>query len=429
MAGFRHIFVGFHGRTIRENGLYLTIASNSGGNTFPLRMRRESEMIDRPIHVLLVEDNPGDTRLIRDLFAEEPSIHISWTHARLLATAIDKLRTEPFDIVLLDLALSDSYGLNTFTHLHPHAICLPVIVLTDLNDEKLAIQTIRAGAQDYLIKKDIDIGILERSLFFAIERKRSETTLRMWLQELKEIALAQLTVAEHLNSEERVVAIAHELNASLTTLSLRTASTLAQSSLADSRLKPLRTILEESDRMRRLVVALLAIIQGDLPQTSIQDVNVDPARKLDLVQFLRSSKLITSDEDEANFFQTLGVWAADYVIRSMPVDELNSVIELMARQGVPVPRMFGAQLLNNHLERIRKNETRAYERLSAREHGVLHLIAEGHTNREIAEKLSVSVRTIERHRSSIMNKLGLQNRAELVAYAVRQALMSKDDIE
>jgi two-component system response regulator NreC len=91
--------------------------------------------------------------------------------------------------------------------------------------------------------------------------------------------------------------------------------------------------------------------------------------------------------------------------------------------------MFGAQLLNNHLERIRKNETRAYERLSAREHGVLHLIAEGHTNREIAEKLSVSVRTIERHRSSIMNKLGLQNRAELVAYAVRQALMSKDDIE
>jgi DNA-binding NarL/FixJ family response regulator len=392
-------------------------------------MRRENEMIDRPIHVLLVEDNPGDTRLIRDLFTEEPSINISWTHARLLATAIDKLRTEPFDIVLLDLALSDSYGLNTFTHLHPHAICLPVIVLTDLNDEELAIQSIRAGAQDYLIKKDIDVGILERSLFFAIERKKSETTLKMWLQELKEIALARLTGAEHFNPEKRVAAIAHELNASLTTLSLRIASTLAQSSLADSRLTPLRTIMEESDRMRRLVVALLAIIQGDLPQTSIQDVNVDPARRLDLVQFLRNSKLITSDEDEAYFFQTLGAWAADYVIRSMPVDELESVIELMTRQGVPVPHMFGAQFLNNHLEQIRKNRTHTHDQLSAREHEVLHLIAEGYTNREIAEKLSVSIRTIERHRSSIMNKLSLRNRAELVAYAVRQALMSKDDIQ
>jgi DNA-binding NarL/FixJ family response regulator len=386
-------------------------------------------MIDRPIHVLLVEDNPGDTRLIRDLFAEDPSIHISWTHARLLATAIDKLRTESFDIVLLDLALSDSYGLNTFTHLHPHAICLPVIVLTDLNEEQLAIQTIRAGAQDFLIKKDIDIGILERSLFFAIERKRSEITLRMWLQELKEIALAQLTRAEHFNPEERVAAIAHELNASLTTLSLRTASMLVQSSLADSRPNPLRTIMEESDRMRRLVVALLAIIQGDLPQTSIQDVTVDPARRLDLVQFLRNSKLITSDEDEAYFFQTLGAWAADFVIKSMPVDELESVIELMTRHGVPVPRMFGAQLLNNHLEQIRKNGTRTHDQLSAREHEVLDLIAEGYTNREIAEKLYVSIRTIERHRSSIMNKLGLRNRAELVAYAVQQAFMGKDDIQ
>lgn len=386
-------------------------------------------MIDRPIHVLLVEDNPGDTRRIRDLFAEESSIHISWTHARLLTTAIDKLRTEPFDIVLLDLALSDSYGLNTFTHLHPHAICLPVIVLTDLNDEKLATQTIRAGAQDYLIKKDIDIGILERALFFAIERKRSETTLRMWLQELKEIALAQLAGAEHFNPEERVAAIAQELNASLTTFSLRTASMLAQSSLADSRLNPWMTIKEESDRMKRLVVALLAIIQGDLPQPSIQDVNFGPARRLDLVQFLRNSKLITSDEDEAYFFQALGAWAADYMIRSMPVEELDSVIELMARQGVPVPHMFGTQLVNNHLERIKKNETRAYEQLSAREQEVLHLIAGGHINREIAEKLSVSVRTIERHRSSIMNKLGLRNRAELVAYAVQQALMGKADTQ
>jgi two-component system response regulator NreC len=144
---------------------------------------------------------------------------------------------------------------------------------------------------------------------------------------------------------------------------------------------------------------------------------------------LRNSKLITSDEDEAYFFQTLGAWAADFVIKSMPVDELESVIELMTRHGVPVPRMFGAQLLNNHLEQIRKNGTRTHDQLSAREHEVLDLIAEGYTNREIAEKLYVSIRTIERHRSSIMNKLGLRNRAELVAYAVQQAFMGKDDIQ
>ena len=104
------------------------------------------------IRVLQIEDNPADTRLIRELVTEASSIDFTWENVERLNTATDLLRVQPFDLVLLDLSLPDSDGLETFNRLQPHALCLPIVVLTGLDNESLGIQAVRAGAQDYLVK-------------------------------------------------------------------------------------------------------------------------------------------------------------------------------------------------------------------------------------------------------------------------------------
>ncbi len=139
--------------------------------------------------------------------------------------------------------------------------------------------------------------------------------------------------------------------------------------------------------------------------------------------------ILTVHDDEAYFFQALQAGAAGYVLKGASRSELLAAIRLVIHGGVPIPRKLGPHLVNDYLERVENGVAPSYQQLSPREREVLRLIAKGRTNKEIAEQLSLSVRTVERHRSSIMNKIGLQNRAELVAYAVRQGFLSGDDIQ
>ena len=118
---------------------------------------------------------------------------------------------------------------------------------------------------------------------------------------------------------------------------------------------------------------------------------------------------------------------AGYVLKGASINELVATIHQVHREGVVIPRTLGPRLLYQFSEEIKTIGTPHYGQLSPREREVVRLIAKGRTNKEIAKRLSISVRTVERHRSSIMNKLGLQNRAELIAYAVQQGLMSGED--
>src|SRR5258705_8480759 len=108
------------------------------------------------IHILLVDDKLQDARLIRKLVDDVSSVPFTWENILSLAEAEELLRLEPFDLVLLDLSLPDSQGLDTFTHIHPHAICLPVVVLATTEDEGFALQAMRSGAQDYFIKEKLE---------------------------------------------------------------------------------------------------------------------------------------------------------------------------------------------------------------------------------------------------------------------------------
>ncbi len=134
-------------------------------------------MIRSPLRVVLVEDNPAEAALVRRLLRRtvegEPSIE----HFPRLQPGIDHLAANEPDIVLLDFSLPDSHGIETFRAAHRVAPHVPIIVLTNLDDDALASQAVGEGAQDYLVKKDITEGLLERSIRYAIERQRYETAL------------------------------------------------------------------------------------------------------------------------------------------------------------------------------------------------------------------------------------------------------------
>ena len=133
---------------------------------------------DQRIKVLLVEDQEAFAELTRELLTEMNPGRFAVTHVIRLSEALARLGGDSFDVALLDLVLPDSHGLETHAAVKAVAPTLPIIVLTGLDDEKLALQAMRDGAQDYLLKNQLDGRMLARVLRYAIERKRAERALR-----------------------------------------------------------------------------------------------------------------------------------------------------------------------------------------------------------------------------------------------------------
>ena len=127
--------------------------------------------------LLLVEDNPLDARLLREMFTEQGSHDTDFTHVECMSDAEKLLSERTFDIILLDLGLPDTQGLGAVRRAHAAAPHLPLVVITGLDDESLAAQALQEGAQDYLIKGQIDARSLKRALRYAMERKFMEEAL------------------------------------------------------------------------------------------------------------------------------------------------------------------------------------------------------------------------------------------------------------
>ncbi|MDH6055683.1 hybrid sensor histidine kinase/response regulator [Umezakia ovalisporum] len=135
-------------------------------------------MAGKSIKVLLVEDNPGDIFLLQELLQEVTTAKVELEPVEELCEALKSIARNSFDVILLDLSLPDSQGLDTFIRTADQAKGTPIIVLTGLNDETLALRAMHEGAQDYLIKGQVTGDLLVRSMRYAIERQRSENALR-----------------------------------------------------------------------------------------------------------------------------------------------------------------------------------------------------------------------------------------------------------
>lgn len=128
-----------------------------------------------PVRILELEDNTGDYFLVKQLLQErEEQFPFVLERREYLATALQLLSEQAFDLVLCDLHVPDSRGLETMVNMHRHAGNVPVIVLTSIDDESLAMQAMHHGAQDYLVKGQFDSQLLVRAIRYAIERKRNE---------------------------------------------------------------------------------------------------------------------------------------------------------------------------------------------------------------------------------------------------------------
>ncbi len=134
---------------------------------------KESTMIK----ILLVEDNDVDAQLTRDILAEWSIEQFDITHVTRLTEAVTHLARARFDAVLLDLSLPDTYGLSTVSQMQAANPTVAIIVLSGLNDQRLALQAVQHGAQDYLVKGERQPELLARSIRYAIERKRAEERL------------------------------------------------------------------------------------------------------------------------------------------------------------------------------------------------------------------------------------------------------------
>src|SRR5437868_2842289 len=130
------------------------------------------------MQVLLIEDNEDDAYLIGETLTERTAADIELEWVDRLESGLTRLAEEKVDVVLLDLSLPDSHGLETLDKIQRQTPDVPVIVLTHLDDEAMAIQAVRKGAQDYLVKGQLDGEEFGRIMQYAIERKGSEKAVR-----------------------------------------------------------------------------------------------------------------------------------------------------------------------------------------------------------------------------------------------------------
>ena len=138
-----------------------------------------------PIKVLLIEDNPGDAGLIQLMLADEGGGLFDTEWVERLDAGIRRLGQARFGLILADLSLPDSHGIDTFLQLHAQAPRLPIIVLSGLRDTTVAVQAVHEGAQDFLIKGQVDGQLLVRAMRYALERKQLTEQLGRYAEELR----------------------------------------------------------------------------------------------------------------------------------------------------------------------------------------------------------------------------------------------------
>jgi PAS domain S-box-containing protein len=166
-------------------------------------------MFNKTIKTLLIEDKAGDARLVREALIDAKDAEFELTHFERLTPALELLSNQEIDIVLLDLFLPDESGLKTLDRIHMTAPNVPIVVLTGMDDHDLALRALQEGAQDYLVKGNVESDLLSRSIRYAIERaqilasrRESEEKYRSLTDDVLDSSMVGIFI---LDSESRVV--------------------------------------------------------------------------------------------------------------------------------------------------------------------------------------------------------------------------------
>jgi two-component system, cell cycle sensor histidine kinase and response regulator CckA len=233
--------------------------------------------------VLLVEDNADHAEMIQTMLrVSQPPWLVE--HAGSLAAAREQLRHRSFDAVLLDLGLPDSGGIDTATAVISEFPAIPVVVLSALGDDQTAVEAVRRGAQDFLVKGRVDRDVVVRAVRHAIERKHAERALFASESERKRLE-EQLRQSQKMEAVGRLAGgVAHDFNNLLTAMLGYAEITKRHLDPASPLQRNLDEILKAGDKAAALVAQLLAFSRKQVLQPKIINLN---AVTLDIEKMLR----------------------------------------------------------------------------------------------------------------------------------------------
>jgi len=144
-----------------------------------------SSAVDETLDILLVEDNPGDAQLVRHTLRQVPKLRFKLTQEERLDAAMRRIAEEHFDVILLDLSLPDSRGISTLITALRQAPKVAIVVLTGLDDEAMGHEAVGRGAEDYLVKGEVDGWMLAKAIRYAMERKKVQEIYDRVAEELE----------------------------------------------------------------------------------------------------------------------------------------------------------------------------------------------------------------------------------------------------
>ncbi len=219
--------------------------------------------------ILLIEDNPGDARLIRELLPEGKGVVRSLEWVESLQAGLRRIAQGGIDMVLLDLGLPESTGLETLRRLRANAGHLPVVVMSGLGDEEIAVQAVQEGAQDYLVKGQVDAGLLSRSIRYALDRNAAAIALRRAHDELEnKVVERTATLARTIESLQRGIDERKRAEEKLTASEERFRATFEQAAVGIALVAPNGRWLRVNQRLCEIV----GYFREELLQKTFQDV-------------------------------------------------------------------------------------------------------------------------------------------------------------
>jgi diguanylate cyclase (GGDEF)-like protein len=287
-------------------------------------------MNEKPLHVLLVEDNGVDALLLREMFSKEAPGSLELTYLTCVSDALLHLAKGGVDIVLLDTGLPDTHGLDSVRRVHELAPNVPVIVLAGLNDETLASEALKEGAQDYLIKGQLESRALPRALRHAVERHRLQTDadqVKKLQLELKDDFL----IAARATSLEMSHSASHDALTDLPNRVLFNDRLTQAISLAERQKKQLAVMYIDLDHFKKINDSLGHDI-GDKLLQSVADRLKASVRRSDTISRLGGDEFLVllsqvEHEEDAIFSarKILRALTVPYVINSNSLDVSVSI--------------------------------------------------------------------------------------------------------